>query len=135
MATLVLTDVSFVWNSVDLSNRVLSITLDYSAELVSDTTMGDTFQSRIAGLKDWSVAVEFAQDYAASNVDASLFANVGTSATFTGKPTSGSVSSTNPSFSGACMLESYQPINGSVGELATTSVQFQGNGTLTRATS
>jgi len=135
MATIVLTDCSLVWNSVDLSNRVNSITIDYSAELLSDTTMGDTFQSRIAGLKDWSASVEFMQDYASGSVDATLFAGVGTSATFVGKPESGSVSATNPSFTGACILENHQPINGSVGEVATVSVTFQGNGTLARATS
>ena len=42
-----------------LSAWVRSLTLNYEAESLEDTAMGDTFRSRLAGLKDWSVDVEF----------------------------------------------------------------------------
>ena len=136
MATFVYTDASVVVNSVDLSDHVKSCTVNYEAEMLDDTVMGDTTRSNIAGLLNWSIDVEFLQDFAAAKVDATLFALIG-SASFTVivKPTSGSVSSTNPSFSGSVVLESYPPMSGAVGDLETASATFRSAGTLTRATS
>lgn len=130
----VLTDASVVVNGVDLSDHVRSLTLQYNADAVDKTAMGDTTRNRTGGLKDWSVSIEFNQDFAANEVDATLFPLVGSTFTFTGKPTSAAVSATNPSFSGSALLESYQPINGSVGDLHTTSVSLVAAGDLTRAT-
>jgi hypothetical protein len=136
MATFVYTDASVVVNSVDLSDHVKSCTLNYEAEMLDDTVMGDTTRSNIAGLLNWSIDVEFLQDFAAAKVDATLFSLVGAAAfTVTVKPTSGSVSATNPSFSGSMVLESYPPMTGSVGDLETASATFRSAGTLTRATS
>ena len=136
MATFVYTDASVVVNSVDLSDHVKSCSLNYEAEMLDDTVMGDTTRSNIAGLLNWSIDVEFLQDFAAAKVDATLFSLVGAAAfTVTVKPTSGSVSATNPSFSGSVVLESYPPMSGSVGDLETASATFRSAGTLTRATS
>jgi len=135
MAEIVLKDASVVVNSVDLSSRVSSVTINYSAEILDKTAMGANSRSRIAGLKDFSIDVEFNQDYATSNVDATLFPLVGAAAfSIVVKPTSGAVSTTNPSYSGNVLLESYSPIAGGVGELEKTSVTFPGDGDLTRAT-
>ena len=99
--------------------------------------MGDTFQSNAAGLATWSVSVEFLQDYAASKVDATLqpLLGIGTTAALVIKPTSGSVSATNPSYSGTGILESYNPVGGAVGDQAMASATFQSASALTRATS
>ena len=138
MAALVLLDASFIIDNsaespVDLSDHVLSITLNYESDLQEDTAMGDTFRSRLGGLKDWSVDVNLKQDFAAAQVDITLFSLVGVSGTFTGKPTSASVSATNPTFSGECVLATYPIFSNSIGELAQTALRFEGNGTLTRA--
>lgn len=135
MATVVLNDASVTIGGTDLSDHVRSVTIDYSADAVEDTNMGDDTHIRKGGLKDWSISIEFAQDYAASSVDATLFSSVGSTVAFVGKPTSGAVSSTNPSYSGTALLESYQPLNGSIGELSTASVSMPAAGDLTRATS
>ena len=136
MATFVYTDASVVVNSVDLSDHVKSCSLNYEAEMLDDTVMGDTTRSNIAGLLNWSIDVEFLQDFASAKVDATLFSLVGAAAfTVTVKPTSGSVSATNPSFSGSVVLESYPPMSGSVGDLETASATFRAAGTLARATS
>jgi len=137
MPTIVLDDASVVINSVDLSNRVKSVSINYSAEMLDDTAMGDNTKSNKGGLKDWSLDIAFHQDYAASNVDATLFPLVGENFSVVVKPTSGSVSTTNPSYSGTGILESYVPISGGVGELAEAPVSIKpANHTdLTRATS
>lgn len=135
MATLVLVDASVVIGGVDLSDHVRSLTINYSADMVEDTSMGDDTHLMKGGLKNWSMDIEFAQDYAVGEVDATLFDLVGTTFVVTAKSTSGAVSTTNPSFSGTGILESYNPIAGAVGELATAPITIQAAGTLARATS
>lgn len=133
MASLIYRNASLVVNAVDLSDRVVSATLNYSAELQDETAMGDTTRINKGGLKNWSIDVEFKQDFAAGEVDATLFALVGTTFTVTLKPDSAAVGATNPSFSGTGILESYQPLGGSVGDLAMAPITIQSAGTLTRA--
>ena len=135
MAKFVLTDASLVLNSVDLSDHVQSITVNYEAELQDDTVMGDDTRSNIGGLKNWSIDVQFTQNYAASKVDATLFSIVGSTVAVVVKPTSSAVGSTNPSYSGNCVVGSYSPIGNSVGDLAVAPVTLASAGTLTRATS
>lgn len=134
MASFVMNDASVVINAVDLSDFVQSVTVNYAAEMVDETAMGDDTRKNKGGLKNWSIDVEFKQDFAASAVDATLFSLVGSTFTVTVKPTSAAVGSTNPSYSGTGILESYAPMDGGVGDLATTSVTIQSAGTLTRAT-
>lgn len=134
MASFAFTDASVVINAVDLSDHVRSVTLNVEAEDLEDTAMGDTFRSRIGGLKDWSIDLEFNQDFAASEIDATIFPILGTVVTVTVKPTSAAVGATNPSYSGSVLISEYNPLDGSVGDLATTSVSWPGAGTLTRAT-
>lgn len=133
MATLILDDASVVINSVDLSDHVQSVTINYSAELQDETAMGDDTRKNKGGLKNWSIDVEFKQDFAAAEVDATLFSLVGSTFPITVKPTSAAVSSTNPSYSGTGILESYNPIGNSVGDLATAPITVQSAGTLSRA--
>lgn len=134
MATFVMTDAFVSINAVDLSDHVRSVTLSYSAELQDDTVMGDTTRSRTGGLKDWSLEVEFLQDYAASKVDATLFTLVGSTSTIIVRPdNSDGVSATNPNFTGTAILESYNPGTGSLGEMATATASFQAAGALSRA--
>ena len=120
----------------NLSNHVRAVTINYSAELQDKTAMGDASRNRIAGLKDFNVSLEFNQDFAASNVDATIFPMVGSTAKWVSiKPTSSTASATNPRYHGKVLLESYSPVAGSVGDLATVSITLQGDGDLTRSTS
>ena len=138
MASFVLNNASVVVNSVNLSDHVRTVTIDSSQAMLDDTAMGDAFTSNAAGLASWSCTIEFLQDYAASKVDATISAclGIGTAATtLLIKPVAASVSSTNPSYSGSGILESYTPIGGSVGDQAMTTATFQSATALTRATS
>lgn len=135
MAAFVFKDGSLVVNSVDLSDHVRSMTLNYSGDLQEETSMGDDTRKRLSGLKDWSVDVTFKQDFDSGSVDATLFSLIGAASfTVTMKPTSAAVSATNPSFSGSAVLETYPPLDGAVGDLAEVSATFQAAGDLTRAT-
>lgn len=136
MATRVLDDAYVEWDSTDLSDHVQSVTLNYAAEMLDDTAMGDDTRSNKGGLYEWSVDVEFYADEAASEVAATLFSDVGAAKTIIVRPdNSEGVGATNPNYTGTATLESFPPISGSVGDMNMNSVTFQSAGTLSRATS
>ena len=127
MAVFVLTDADVTVNSVDLSDYVVSLTLNYEKEQVEVTAMGSTARSYTGGLQANSLDITFNQDFAATKVAATLDALVGTTTTVVVKPTSSAVSSTNPSYTiTGAYLASTQPVAGSVGDLAQMSVTFTG---------
>lgn len=134
MAQIVLKDASITINSVDLSNRSNNVEINYEIESVEVTAFGGN-RSFTGGIQNNTVTVELMQDFAATNVEATIFPLVGTTTTLVFKPTSAAVSATCPSYtiSGA-YLASHTPIAGAVGELAMTSLTFTG-GTLVKATS
>lgn len=135
MAKLVWKNPHLTLNAVDLSDHVKGLTIDYKAEIIDNTCSGDATRAKLPGLKDWSVTIEFAQDYAASEVDATLFSLVGAAAVAVAmRPTTDSVGATNPSFAGNVLVESYPPIAGTVGAEGTATVTLQGTGTLARNT-
>lgn len=135
MAEVVLTNAHLTLNSVDLSDHVRSITLNYNSEPQDITAMSDTTRQRTGGLLDWSVSIEFNQDYAANEVDVTLFSLVGTTFAMAIRPDAGSVATTNPEYTGTCLLESYQPVGGQVGEVHVAPVQLTAASALARATS
>lgn len=122
-------------NAVDLSDHISSVSLSVSSAELDTTAMGDDWMNKIGGLNDWSVSLTFQQDHAASEVDATIWPLLGTTTAVTFKPTSSATSATNPQWSGSVLVSDYSPADGSVGDLATTSVTWPGAGTLTRATS
>lgn len=133
MAEFVYTNAFLSIGGTDLSDHVRQATLEYNAEMQDKTAMGDLTRTRLGGLKDWTLTLNFNQDFAASNVDATLFPLVGTSVAIILRPDAGVVSATNPNFTGNAILESYAPLGGNVGDMAETPVSFQADGTLTRA--
>ena len=63
MAKFVLTDGYLSVNSVDLSDWVKQLGIEYDAAEVDTTTMGAGSLEFLNGLKTWSFDVEFAQDF------------------------------------------------------------------------
>jgi hypothetical protein len=122
-------------NSVSLGNRANSVELTYEIDSVEVTAFGDTGHKFTGGLQNVSCTIQFMQDFAASNVEATIYPLVGTTTTVVIKPTSGATSSTNPAYTlSNTFLASHQPVAASVGELAMTSLTFTG-GSLAKATS
>lgn len=135
MATFVSVNASIVINSVDLSDDSTSLGLDISGDELEDTAFGDTYRSRVgSALKDTQWAIDFNQDHAASQVDATLFTAFNTVVSVVAKPVAAAVSATNPSYTQNVLISKYNPFGNKVGELATVSCQWPGAGTLTRAT-
>ena len=137
MATLVMYNAYASIAGVDLSDHVRTVTLDAGQNMLDDTAMGDTTVSNAAGLATWSVTIEFLQDYAASKVDATLEGElgIGNTTALILFPSGSSIGVTNPRYSGTAILESYNPIAGTVGDQAMATATFQSKTALTRATS
>ena len=135
MARIVLTDVSVTINSVDLSDHIANVTLNQSFAEVETTAFGDSARTRVAGLGDNSVTLDFHQDFAASEVEATIAPLVGTTTAVVIKPTSGTVAADNPSYSFTVLCTDWTPINGAVGDLSTASVTWPISGAITKATS
>lgn len=133
----VLTDASLTVGGTDLSSSIRSITTNFEVETQDATAMGDTVRGNNAGLENWSVTVEFHQNYDASSVDATLWSVKGSETQLVLKPSSGAVAATNPSYTGTALLQSYNPLDGAVGDQHMTPVTFvpSKGSVLTRATS
>jgi hypothetical protein len=117
-----------------ISDDVASVTLDITADEVETTAFGSTYRSRIGGLKDASVSLDFHQDFGAGAVDALLFPLLGSTVAVKIAPTSGTVTATNPEYQFTALVTQYQPFAGAVGDLATLSVTWPVSGEVTRAT-
>ena len=135
MAKFVATDYSITINGASFSTSLAAATLDVTSEEQDVTSFGGTFRSRIGGLKDASLTLDFHQDFGAASVDATLWPLLGTNATVVIKPTNGTVTATNPAYSGVFLVTQYQPFASTVGDLASLSVTWPlSSGSVTRAT-
>ena len=134
MAKFVTTDYKILLGTADFSESIAAVTLEVSADEQETTAFGDTFRTRIAGLKDASLSLDFHQDFGAASVDATLWPLLGQTVEFTITPTSGAVSATNPSYVGTALVTQYSPFSNSVGDLATLSVSWPVTGEVVRGT-
>jgi len=135
MATLVLKDAYVMWHSVDLSDHVRQVTLNYSAEPQDDTAMGDDTRSFAGGLKNWDADIEFYADEATSKVQQLFFADMGSTQTLIVRPVGSTVvGATNPNYTGVGLAVSIPLVAGTVGEMQMAPVHIVSAGTLSRAT-
>jgi hypothetical protein len=134
MPRIVLTDAYVTVNSVDMSQFITSVTLNTTREVV-DTTGFSTSgaRTRIAGLQDNSVTLEFNQDYASGAVEATIYPLIGSITTIVVRPTSSASSATNPQYTCTALVSEWTPLSGAVGELATASVTWPISGAITKA--
>jgi hypothetical protein len=134
MAKFVATDFKITLNGTVLSPSINSVTLDVTANEVETTTFGSTFKTVVGGIISGSAKLDFYQDFAAGSVDAQIWPLLNTIGTLVITPTSTAVSATNPSYTAQVLINNYQPINASIGDLAGFSVTWPTTGTVTRAT-
>jgi len=134
MAKFVATDYKITIGTADFSASIAAATLDLSADEQETTAFGNTYRTRIAGLKDASISFDFHQDFGAASVDATLFPLLGEAVAWKIQPTSGTISATVPSYEGTAIVTQYQPFSNSVGDLATLSVTWPVTAEVTRKT-
>jgi hypothetical protein len=119
---------------VDLSDLVASVTLNSTFDVVETTAFSSTAaKTRVAGLADNSISLEFHQDYATGEVEQTIYPLLGTAAAVIVKPNGGTTGALNPSYTCSAIISEWTPLNGAVGELATASVTWPVTGAITKA--
>ena len=119
--------------AVDLTDQCRSATITLGVDSLESTAFGDTGHRFVPGLQTVSVELEMYLSYGTGEVEATLFANLGTGTTqLVISPSGVTESASNPEFTIINMqLVDYTPITGSVGELSMITASFIG-GTYTR---
>ena len=126
MGSLALLDARVEINAVVMSGFCRSVTLPMEYEALEDTAFGDTGRSRVAGLFDSTIAMQFNQDFAAAATDVTLYTAYATKAPVVVKvrPTSAAISATNVEYVGSYLPNQHNPFGNGVGELATVPVSW-----------
>jgi hypothetical protein len=135
LAKYVVTATSVRLNNTDISGACARAELVINAAEVETTDFGSGgWTEIIGGLKSGQVTLDFHNDFGAGGVSA-LFQNlVGTIGTVELIPNGTAASATNPKYTAEVMVNSFTPISGAVGDLATFSVTFPTSGAVTYAT-
>jgi len=121
-------------NAVDLSDHVTSVTLNYAADELEVTAMGDTAHKFVKGLESGSLTVSFLNDTATSNVLQTLNAAFGTTvAVKMVQQKVPAVAAANPLYTFDILVNNLTPINGAVGDMATQDITFTLNSAVTKA--
>ena len=87
------------------------------------------------GLKSGELGIEFLQDVAAGEIDSLMWPLLGTVVPFVTRLDQAAVSASNPEYAGNVLINSWNPIEGSVGDEASVSVGYPTSGAVTRVTS
>jgi len=119
----------------DLTDQATSATVTSTIEALEATTFADSARTYTAGLANNEITVTLMLSYGASEVEDILQGLVGTTFNAIVGASSATPAADNPVYTlTGCYLESYTPINGSLGALQTVDVTLRG-GALTRAVS
>lgn len=136
MAKYVVTGNKVTINGVDLSSSIARAELAITVADVDATDFGSGGYTEVqGGLKSGSVSIDFHQDYAAASVEATIFPLIGSLATaviIAGNGTA--ASATTPAYTATVLVNSWNPVSGSVGDLSTVSVTWPTSGPVSKAT-
>ncbi len=134
MAKFAATDYKITVGGIDFSTNLNSVELSQEADDLETTAFGQSWRSRIGGLNNASITLNFMQDFAAGSVDATLNPLLGSIATVIIQSASGTVSATQPKYTATALVTAYSPFSSSVGDIATLSVTWPVSGTVVRGT-
>lgn len=127
MAQIVLTNPVITIGGSSIAAFSTSVTLNYEVDSVEVTAFGDSGRKYTGGLQNVSCDIEVNQDFASLAAEAIIYPLVGTTTTVVIKPINTTTSGTNPQYTiTGAFLASHTPVAGTVGELSTTSLSFQG---------
>jgi hypothetical protein len=141
MPRLVLTNAYVVFASNDISQYVTSVSLATSYDVIDTTGISTTgaARTRVAGLADNSITLEFNQDYADNALEELINGTTTTNGTvgllvaMEVRPVNTTVSASNPKFTFNALIAEWQPVSGSVGELASVSSSWPISGPITKS--
>lgn len=131
----VLTDAVIIIGSTTISDHAAKVEVPVSVEDLDATTFGQTWHVRRGGLKDGMLNVTVLNDYTAVNLDEMMWGLLGTVTTFDTRAVSGTVTTSNPKYTGSILVKEWKPIVGSVGDLVSVDFGYPTSGAVTRGTS
>jgi hypothetical protein len=135
MAIFLQNNVGVKINSVDLSDHITSVSLSQIFDELEVTALGDSAHKMVKGLEASTLTLDFLNDFAAANVQATLQAAYGTTVTAVLLPVKGTaVSATNPLYTVSILINNLTPLNGAVGDISTSSMTFTCNSTVVQTT-
>jgi hypothetical protein len=114
--------------AVDLTDQCRSATITLGVDSLESTAFGDTGHRFVPGLQTVEVELEMYLSYGTGEVEATLFANLGTGTTqLVISPSGTTESASNPEYTIINMqLVNFTPIAGAVGELSMVTASFVG---------
>jgi hypothetical protein len=139
MARLVLTNAYVLYASNDISQYVTSVSLSTSVDVIETTGLGNVSRTRVGGLFDNQITIEFNQDFADNALEELIngtslaTSTVGTAVAMEIRPVNTTVSASNPKYTFNALIAEWQPLSGAVGELVTASVTWPISGPITKA--
>lgn len=136
MAKFVLTEPVIVFAGSTVTSSAAAVTISLEVDDVETTAFGSSggWRTRIGGLKQGTVDFEFHQDFGTGAIDSLFSSNFGGTAAVKVRSGTAAISATNPEFQFDVLVNKWNPIDGSVGDLATNNVSFPITGVVTRAT-
>jgi hypothetical protein len=141
MARVVLTNAYVYFASTDISEYVTSISLSTSYDVIETTGLQSAARTRVAGLADNSITIEFNQDFADNaleelvNGTSLATSKVGTAQAMQIKPINAATSASNPQYAFSALVTEWQPLSSTVGELSTISATWPISGAITKTIS
>lgn len=126
MPIVVLTDAFVQISGQTLSDHIRKVTVQMNSDDVDISAMGGTSHVHAPGLRDDRMTFDLYTDYDPNKTDAVISALQGVAAggTIVVKPSSATVSATNPTYTMVGFPVSYSPIDGEVGAASLTTVEF-----------
>jgi hypothetical protein len=123
---------------VDLTGNVASVTINQTVDEIEDTAFGQASRSRIAGLQDASVTIDFHSDYGSGSVNetvGSVFGGTAEIKVLAGTALSQSTATaTAPLYNVTVLCSTQDVVNSQVGDISTFSVTWPAVGTVTKST-
>lgn len=116
--------VAVIAGSTTITDHVSTVSLNREIDQVEITAMNDNFNNFVGGVERSVLNLELYNDFAASSVNSLFEDALGTKLNIKLIPVSGTVSSTNPSYTMSCLISSWTPINGAVDAVASVSVSL-----------
>ena len=137
MAGFVLKDVYALINTVNMSAYIQDISFNLDMSTVDSTAMGDDSLESLPAMKSGGVTITLKQENTDSGLNEDLWDiyNGAAAVAIVLKSNGDTTGATNPSFTGSCIMTSWSPIDGTVGDLAKAPTTFILTGDVTRAES
>jgi hypothetical protein len=123
------------FNSVVLGNYAVGAEINGTAEVVDATGFGDTSRVKLLGFTNWTVTLQFHDDFAATGFNKARFTAWAAAVEVPIKIrlSTAIISTTNPEFQGNVLLTNTPLFSANIGAVSGGSITLEGSGTLTRA--